>query len=187
MTPIHAAKFDLEKLDFFAPNHGKFYEIGVILENFLRATIKAWQGTGFARQNDSFGLVVADPGRGGEYHEIWDKPSELIAGGLVIGWGHDWRRYAANALCKIRATAREGLDTRDIFENSPELFQLNPSKSNASPFIWGDFPHGGAVIDGNGTNQLLVGVSGLTATEDHRTARLTADFINERLSTKTSG
>ena len=43
------------------------------------------------------------------------------------------------------------------------------------------------MIDGNGTNQLLVGVSGLTAPEDHRTARLTADFINERLSTKTSG
>lgn len=42
MTHIYAAKFEQDKLDFYAPAHGKLYEIGVYLEHFLRVTIKAW-------------------------------------------------------------------------------------------------------------------------------------------------
>ena len=187
MTLIPPADIKLDELDRCVPKSGQFYKLGEELEQFLRHTITAWKSTGLVKQDHSFGLVVAGPGRGGKYHDVWDQPQLLIAGGLVIGWGTGKRRHGANALCMMRIAAREGIDTLEIADNTPEKFRLNRYKTGNTPFIWGDFPHGGAVLVGNGVCQLLVGVCGLTPPVDDMVAKLAANFLNMRLSDKVFG
>jgi hypothetical protein len=132
--------------------------------------------------NPSFGLVIANTEYAGRYETIWDDPYAMLTGGLVIGWGPDWLKYAANALRKLRPAARLSRNKCDIAAETPELFIDVVPSTGADPldlYPWGDFPYGGGIIEnvdrGYGA-QVLMAASALTPQEDEMISLIAADF-----------
>jgi hypothetical protein len=148
------------------------------LVQFLQAGVTSWQASGCARSTPSFGLVALSPKFAGQYSSVWSSPSQLMEGGMVLGWGPEWRRYVANALRKCRAVAREGLDSLYIANHEPSRFR-DPVEEfdDNGEFLDGDFPWGGAVTMGSGPEEYIVGVSSLTQEEDDLVARLAVQFL----------
>lgn len=148
------------------------------LKQFLRAAVTSWQAAGCTRSTPSFGLVALNPALADRYASIWCSPTELLEGGMVIGWGPEWHRYVANALRKCRAVAREGLDSLYMERHAPARF-LNPvgEVDEHGDFPDGDFPFGGAVRIRRGSGHYIVGVSSLTQEEDDLVARLAGHYL----------
>jgi len=133
---------------------------------------------GFISPRESFGFAMANPGV--DYSKCWNDPSKLIA--FVNYWGPDGPRYAANAVRKIRAAAREGKDTQAIRLQCPELFQdeveqTDPSIETAGVFPWGDFPFDGAVFVNCIDLRLLGAVSAYPKEQDPVVASLVLGLI----------
>ena len=181
MTPSFGPRtFDLARLELWVPNYGTPALHSASLEALLHSSVPAWQDAGLIKPNTSFGLVVAGAHLAGDYAAAWDDPASLMSGGIALGWGKAWRKYAANALRKCRAAARESRSTLDLATNAPQLFRdvvESVGPNTAEPYLWGDFPHGGAVLLGKGKEQLLVGVSSRTPEEDHFLAMMAGEWI----------
>ncbi len=180
-----AVTYDLAELvRHYADSEEQDAELGEELEDFLNPLVKNLRKYGKVKEGDSFGLVIANTEYAGRYSEIWDDPIALLTNGLVLGWGPEWQQFAANALRKMRAAARLGRNTLDVAANNPELFrEVVPSftKDRSNLFPWGDFPHGGAILEGiagTSSGQLLVGASALTAEEDEMISSITVEFYN---------
>lgn len=136
----------------------------------FRRTLETMMSSGIITQRESFGFAMADPRA--DYEQLWDNPEKLIA--LVAFWGPDGLRLAANAVRKIRAAAREGIDTQTLRLRYPGRF-LRPVESQekgSGSFKWGDFPFDGAVWLTSLGRRLLGAVSAYPQEEDPIVAAL---------------
>lgn len=169
---LEVSRFPNEQL--LAPMEGREGEpinLGSIV-HMMRGSIDYWATMGLIKPNDSFGFAMAEPN--GDWHEVWDDPYALTW--LVGGWGPDRDRYVANAVRKMRAAARAGVnDTLEMrLEPSSDLVEsfrdVVASVEPDGTFLWGDFPWGGAVYQDYGPLNLLGAVSALSEEEDHAVA-----------------
>lgn len=107
------------------------------------------QNYGLVDAKDSFGFAMGNPDPNVNLAQVWDDPQQLV--GLVHHFGPEGERYAANAVRKLRAAAREGVDTEILRIEADELGTggrfRDTVESNAGDtvFAWGDFPFDGAV------------------------------------------
>lgn len=135
----------------------------------MKATIRQMMSRGVLTDKESFGFALADPTA--VLSEVWDDPSKLIA--MVMYWGPDGLKYAANACRKIRPSARTGQDSETLRREHPELFRDNVESVEADgTFAWGDFPYGGATYLTVEGHLLLGAVSALPQVEDPIASRL---------------
>ncbi len=160
------------------------------VERVARVMVIGLQNEKLIKNNESFGLMVANPLYAGRFHQIWNDPTQLA--GFAIGWGPEAKRYQLNALRKIRASARTSCDTlflkydvtrgRDYgnrFQNT-----VNSQESDGT-MLWGDYGHGGACFAGEDQQQWLVGVSSLEEAEDDMVASAVARHLFGRMGTLT--
>jgi hypothetical protein len=167
-------------LDIDALPHNPFWNPGIAEVNLnevvmrLQPVIDTMMSYGVITAKDSFGYALADPQA--NLLEVWDDPSRLIA--MVVYWGPEGPRYAANACRKIRPAAREGMDSEDLRRDHKDLFRDTvPSKEGDTEFEWGDFPWDGAVYTRVQGRRLLGAVSALPKEQDPVVARLITGFI----------
>lgn len=124
----------------------------------------------------SFGFAVSflEPH---ELENLYDDPGSFV--GIVGGWGDEQHRYIANAIRKMRASARTGSDTLEMVEAGAKLdFDLFTDRVESEvkgAFPWGDFAHGGAAFVSFGDRTMLVAASFVTAEQDD----LVAGFIGK--------
>jgi hypothetical protein len=152
--------------------------------NDLQPAIQTMASGGLIEPNSSFGFAMAVPGLQESwqehYQQIWDDPYSLI--GLICGWGDEWTRYAANAVGKIRASARLGQNSLQIRLQHPDLFTDVVEPEGKGPiYPWGDFPHGGAIYVDVGKYRLLGAVSCLNQVEDQGVAALLLSLIGLKM------
>lgn len=125
--------------------------------------------------------------------DVADDYQGLVS--FVAGWGPDAEQYIANAVRKLRFSARTGLESSDAaFERHLVDHPVSPTSAEGT-FEWGDFPYGGAVfsrtkvVGGRGGKHglhvmnrwLLAAVSGLTQEEDAAVAAIALRFIELRM------
>lgn len=135
----------------------------------MQRVIELMMADGQLTQKDSFGFAMANPTV--VLGDVWDDPSKLIA--MVMYWGPDGLKYAANACRKIRPSARTGQDSETLRREHPELFRDNVESVEADgTFAWGDFPYGGATYLTVEGHLLLGAVSALPQVEDPIASRL---------------
>lgn len=140
----------------------------------FRSTLDLMMSRGLITRKDSFGFAMADPRV--DYKKLWNNPEPLIA--FVAYWGPDGPRYAANAVRKIRAAAREGWDTQALRLNGSFRFQdVVESQDENGNFPWGDFPYDGAVYVDTLSGRLLGAVSAFPKEEDPIVATLLLGII----------
>lgn len=97
----------------------------------------------------SFGFAMADPFAAMSpdgYQHLYQDPHKLVW--LVGGWGPDRDRYIANAIRKMRAAARTGLDTLLLAtQEQPEaVFENFSSQSSATARYEEEYGFGGATF-----------------------------------------
>jgi hypothetical protein len=154
------------------------HDLVAATRSILDEVVPVWTRRGLLTNDPGktgFGLVVAPAAFAYRYQDIWDNPATLL--GFAITDGMDGRMYAFNALRKMRAAARLGKDTLLVKRSeflSP-VSSVGPDRTD--PFPYGDFPHPGAVIRDDGTEQVLVGVSAFTGREDHSLAAAVAEML----------
>ena len=161
------------------PTFVEYHDINLAGEvsKLLRHTTPQWAADGLIKSNDSFGMAMAKIMTDGEYYaDCWDNPYELIW--FAAGWGPEAERYMANAIRKMRASAREGVDSLDLLEHKPRLFRDEVgSERGDREHQWGDFPWGGAAYTNFGDKRLLTAVSCLKQQEDHWVALMLGGFM----------
>ncbi len=127
---------------------GTTIDMKELLEN-LRTPINVLGTTGNIGQVDSLGFAMTKPLNfmfrvPDDYY--WDDPVSYVW--FVGGWGPDRDMYIANAVRKMRAMLREGLDTLYMkygcYRDS-HFKNVVDQTDEAGNFAWGDFPWGGAV------------------------------------------
>ena len=137
----------------------------------LEPVIESMMANGVIERHESFGFAMANPTTPLEYTRHWDHPEKLI--GFVSYWGPDGKRYAANAVRKIRAAARTSLDTQTIRLECPDKFRDEvESVESDGTFAWGDFPYDGAVHVNTLGRHLLGAVSAYPKEQDPIVASL---------------
>lgn len=142
----------------------------------LKPTIERMMADDIIAKRDSFGFALASPGLGSALYSAWDNPTALI--GLVVWWGPEGPRYAANACRKLRPAARESMDTEVIRRSDPYLFSdIIPSIDEGGNFPWGDFPFDGATYVNVQGRDLLGAVSAFPKEQDPMIARLVTSRI----------
>ena len=150
---------------------------GVSLEKTvrdMRPAIEQMMADGIVAQRDSFGYALARPAT--NYTRHWNNPDTLI--GLVVWWGSEGPRYAANACRKIRASARLGKDTESIRIHQPEKFRdVIESVDDDGNFRGGDFPYDGATFVKVQDRLLLGAVSAYPKEQDPLVSRLVTGHI----------
>lgn len=140
----------------------------------VKSSIFTMMESGAIAQRDSFGFALATPDI--KLADVWDDPEKLIA--MVAFWGPEGPRFAANACRKIRAAARENMDTETIRRDHPYLFLDSvASVEEDGTFTWGDFPYDGAAFTEVQGRRLLGAVSAFPKEEDPIIARLFTGFI----------
>lgn len=140
----------------------------------LQPSIMRMMHDGVITSKDSFGYALAEPDI--DLTQVWDDPSKLI--GLVICWGPEGPRYAANACRKIRAAARQGFDSEILRRDYPELFRdVVTNKEGDTEFEWGDFPWDGAAYTTVQGRRLLGAVSAFPKEQDPIVARFITGFV----------
>jgi hypothetical protein len=140
----------------------------------MRPTIERMMFDGIIEERESFGFALARPMP--RYSDHWDHPSVLVA--LVVHWGPEGPRYAANACRKLRAAAREGMDTESIRLHYPLKFRDVVESQNADgSFPWGDFPYDGAAYVEVQGCRLLGAVSAYPKEQDPMVARFMTNRI----------
>jgi hypothetical protein len=148
----------------------------------LHGVVDALAAAGKIRENDSFGFAMTMPQANGSLMctDDWDRPDKFVW--FTGGWGPHKERYVANAVRKLRATLREGGDTLDLRQHSPESFiDVADSVDGDGNFAWGDFPWGGAVIVDVFGVVAAGAVSCLHEIEDDYVARLHLGDILKRI------
>lgn len=143
----------------------------------LKPTIDTMMATNVIDPRDSFGFALATPDI--DLREVWDDPTELIA--MVVYWGVDGPKYAANAVRKIRAAAREGTDSEDLRRAADagdyEFDHPVVSVNDDGTLEWGDFPFDGAAYTQVQGRLLLGAVSALPKEQDPVVARLITGIL----------
>lgn len=110
-----------------------------------------------------------------------DDPEALFDFAYLLGG--ESRRYAANALRKMRAVARTGLSTAELSNHGHGAFEnvVDGTTDTHDNLPWGEFPYGGALLVGRGDVRVLVGVSGFTQEEDDWLASMVGGFCALKL------
>lgn len=140
----------------------------------LSPAITRLMEAGVIATRESFGFALKNPDSDGTL--VWDDPQKLI--GLVVYWGPEGPRYAANACRKIRAAAREGQDTELLRRFRVEQFrEIVESVEDDGTFTWGDFPYDGATYTEVQGRTLLGAVSAFPKEQDPVVARLITGFL----------
>lgn len=135
----------------------------------MQRAIELMMADGQLTRKDSFGFALANPAA--VLSEVWDVPSQLIA--MVMYWGPDGPKYAANACRKLRPSARTGMDSETLRREHPELFRDEVvNVEDDGTFTWGDFPYDGATYLTVQGRRLLGAVSALPKEEDPVASRL---------------
>jgi hypothetical protein len=140
----------------------------------LRGVIEHMMEDDIIAERESFGYALARqmPFWSGDLND----PQRLIS--LVVYWGPEGLRYAANACRKIRAAAREEMDTESIRINHPNRFSdIVASVDDEGNFPWGDFPYDGAAYVEVQGQTLLGAVSAYPKEQDPMVARLVTNHI----------
>lgn len=145
---------------------------------------------GLVKPTPSFGFAMANPAYGdlsrscGECYDKapYDDPYQLAW--LVVQWGPDGSRYAANAVRKLRPAARERADTLTLrLDGSRDFADRVDSQTADGQLLWGDFPWGGARYTRVGGRVLLTAVSCYSELEDHTVAGLLAGALGAAMIT----
>lgn len=174
---------------------GHQIELADVAGEVFRNIIPSLIGSGLIepdtpRYSFGFAMAVIDQN---ERIGAWNDYQKLTL--FVIGWGDDTYKVIANAVRKLRFSARTGLDSYEaVGVNGPTGRVNNPVDSVEldGSFAWGDFPYGGAVFLEapivNGfkpgpayymyTRWLLGAVSGFSQQEDAALAATALQFIN---------
>jgi hypothetical protein len=150
-------------------NEAGSIDFGELLMEKLEPLIITMEACGIIKKTENFGFAMAKPGID-LIDNPWDDPTRLVW--MTIGWGPDQERYIANAVRKMRYSARTTFDSIecDVLDfNTP----VNSVEDDGT-YLWGDFPWGGAAWYGDLNNGLLLlgGVSGYTQQQDHIVAQL---------------
>ena len=122
----------------------------------------------------------------------WDDYQKLTL--FVAGFGENSEAYIANAVRKMRYSARTGKNSLTAAGSDGPTWRVQDPAEMINPdgsLPWGDFPHGGAVfletpiVNGfkpgpawANTRWLLAAVSGFTQEEDAAIAASILQFIN---------
>lgn len=170
--------------DHIVGPEGLRVSLSEIVETLRYTLVDYLDAQGKIRYNGSFGFAMADPALGLTYDlaGTWDDPREMTL--FVAGWGPERERYCANAVRKLRAAARNGVDTLDLVTGNYEepFCDIVESPANEDgTYPWGDFPYGGAVFVGFNDKLLLGAVSGLRQEEDHALAGVILHLIGLQL------
>ena len=92
----------------------------------LGEAVPQWQSSGLLDKNNGFGVAVANPKFAGHFSHVWNSPIDLV--GFVVSWGPEGERYVANAIRKMRATARTGQNTLSLVQNGGSgQFRISPN------------------------------------------------------------
>ena len=177
----HLSRINMTNLDIAALPHNPIWRPGtnaaVALNPIvlgLKPVIDKLMELGMIPRKESFGYALATPEI--DHTQVWDNPQQLI--GLVAYWGPEGPRYAANACRKIRAAAREGVDTEVLRRARPETFRdIVESKEGDTEFPWGDFPFDGAAYSIVQHLHLLGAVSALPKEQDPIIARFITEIV----------
>jgi hypothetical protein len=154
----------------YTDNRGKEVDFGDIFDDQLRPVIKHMMTIGLIKETESFGFAMAEPDTP-YISRKWNDPHELVW--MTAGWGPKKDLYVANAVRKLRLAARVGGDSIGV--HARDIDTPVKSQEPDGTFAWGDFPHGGAVLDSNPfiSGVVLLGaVSALTAQEDDAIASM---------------
>jgi hypothetical protein len=186
-----AVDINLRDVDFKGDSVGDDSTLQVFgqAETLIQESVSFWRDNGLLRRNDSHCFaVLVKVLRGeralGELQSELDNPEALFDFAYLSDGSDDGEaeRYAANALRKMRATVRTGVDTLVLARSVDEMFVNRVGDTDtASELPWGEFPYGGAVLVDNGKQgaakvQVVVGVSAFTQEEDDWLAELVAKF-----------
>ena len=181
---------DISKLPFeskYDCQDGTTIDMKKFLEN-LRTPINVLGTTGNIGQVDSLGFVMAKPLNfmvnvlPDDYY--WDDPVSYVW--FAGGWGPDRDMYIANAVRKMRAMLREGLETlymRLGCYQDTHFRDLVDQTDAIGNFAWGDFPWGGAVEVQLVSNLLLHGAVSCfdDDVDDDITARLILGILGKQI------
>lgn len=126
----------------------------------------------------SFAVLVKIVDKDVHAADLIDDPNALFD--FMCGWGKS-AVFAANAVRKMRATARMGASTQEMraygMDNPTAYFDDVVGTDEDAELLWGEYPYGGAVIvEAKDGARLLVGVSGFTQEQDHWFSELVARF-----------
>lgn len=152
----------------------------------MRGAVESLASSGMIKANDSFGCAV---GRIGHTRttNFWDDPFEFVM--FVEGWGPERDRYIANAVRKMRAGLREGMDTllmrtdaiREGIPRSLHFRDIVESKEKDGSFKWGDFPWGGFTFTQVGYLLVPASVSCLYEVEDDALSRFIGGSVGAEM------
>jgi hypothetical protein len=140
--------------------------------------IQAMMGEGLVPHKSSFGYAVAYGGTVGAH--AWDEPYASTM--FVGGWGLKGEVYIANAVRKLRAVLRTGMDTARLAviqtKGQGRPF-LNPvtSINGDGTMSWGDFAYAGGVIVRVGETEVPVAVSALPQIDDDTVAKYLGGYV----------
>jgi hypothetical protein len=153
-----------------------------------RPAIDTMTRSGLIKPHASFGFVLTDPNFSAEELQAnWDNPYGL--GWLAVHWGPEGQRYAANALRKLRAAARNLANTLELREAADadttkvgDYFRdIVDSQEPDGSYKNGDFPWGGGVLLKRPVGTLGGAVSCLRQREDHHVASLLVDTVDRAM------
>lgn len=150
----------------------------------LRPAIEALMNHGLVRDKLSLGGAIGGPIflTPGESLAMpyWNDPYGYVW--FVFGWGPDWQKYAANAIRKMRALLRTGVDTLELQLFDSGRFQDRVvSEDDDHNYPWGDFPYGGATFTKVGNLYIPAAVSTLRAVEDDNVSRLYGGTVGQEM------
>ncbi len=161
-------------IEYDGPRNRVTLDFEELFNEKLRPVITSMMPSSLIRDTASLGFALAHS-RHVLRNSVWvsDEPEMLVK--MTAGWGPEKNRYIANAVRKLRFSARTHHDSIDALQ-FPDLIDTPvDSVDERGDFPWGDFPYGGAVwvtpfIPGE--LQMLGAVSGLSQEEDHMVATL---------------
>lgn len=162
---------------------GNGLDVVAFLEEQVRPVISLLMTNGQIRDVDSFGFAMAMPLHRSMVTDMpavlsfggWDDPEELTW--LTWGWGPNRDRYVANAVRKMRYSART-LDDSIVTQEDPGSIDTPvDSAAEDGSFPWGDFPWGGAAYVDVEEMAFLGASSALTQREDHHVTVLILSLL----------
>lgn len=157
--------------------------LGIIIQN-CRPAIEAMQQAGLLAtinsagdEVDSFGFAMTDPYLTyAELKEVWDDPYRLAW--LVGGWGSYADKCIANAVRKLRVSARTGKDSFTVGKYMRHLIDNPVGVIDADGrFEWGDFAFGGSAPLHIGFTRPFVAASAFKQDEDVPAALLVGGSV----------
>lgn len=175
---------NLRDVDFNADARPELQKLHRQVHTWCDESVRHWRNADLFRRNDSLSFavvvkVVADINT--DLADLTDDPRALFD--FSYTEGEDSQRYAANALRKMRATARTSTDTATLCKFGNDAFENVVDGSTDTPrnLPWGEFPYGGARLTTRDNVRVLVGVSGFTEQQDDWLADAVGGFCALKL------